>query len=139
MMSGIQSKHTRPEMLLRRYLHAQGFRYRLHVPNLPGKPDLVLPKYRLCIFVHGCFWHRHLGCKYSTTPATNRDFWINKLKDNRKRDERARLQLQEMDWRVFEIWECGLKRQAEASLEWLPEQNRGDCEWLSWPDYRYAG
>ncbi|PSJ46027.1 very short patch repair endonuclease [Zobellella taiwanensis] len=139
MMSGIQGKNTGPEMLLRHYLHARGFRYRLHVANLPGKPDLVLPKYRLCIFVHGCFWHRHPECRYATTPATNRDFWLKKLTDNRERDERSRLQLQELGWRVFEIWECGLRKSAGASLDWLPEQIIGECESLSWPDYVQKG
>ena len=88
MMSGIKGKNTRPELALRRALHARGFRYRLHDKRLPGKPDLILPRFRAAIFVHGCFWHRHEGCKYATTPATRPEFWQAKFRENAERDQR---------------------------------------------------
>lgn len=135
MMSGIRGKNTQPEMTLRKYLHACGFRYRLHVAGLPGKPDLVLPRYRLCIFVHGCFWHRHSGCRYVTTPKTNTEFWMNKFSDNQKRDDKVRTELLNAGWRVFEIWECGFKSRPVESLDWLPGCIKGGTSQLSWPDY----
>ncbi|WP_064701333.1 very short patch repair endonuclease [Halomonas caseinilytica] len=109
MMSAIRGKNTSPELAVRRYLHARGFRYRLHRRDLPGNPDLVLPKYRLVIFVHGCFWHRHEGCFYATSPATRKDFWRRKLDGNVERDRRQQAELIEASWRVLVIWECGLK------------------------------
>lgn len=133
MMSGIKGKNTLPEMVLRRYLHARGFRFRLHVADLPGKPDIVLPKYKLCIFVHGCFWHRHEGCKLATTPQTHSEFWIKKFASNKTRDEYVKLQLHNLGWRVFEIWECGLKKQNHEAIEWLPACIKGDISMLSWP------
>lgn len=81
MMSGIQGKHTKPELQVRRYLHKRGIRYKLHAKELPGKPDLVLPKYGAVVFVHGCFWHQHAGCKYATTPSSRKEFWTNKLSE----------------------------------------------------------
>lgn len=109
MMSSIKGKNTKPEMTVRRLLHAAGFRYRLHRKDLPGKPDLVLPKYNLVIFVHGCFWHQHQGCHYAYTPASNSEKWKEKLEGNRQRDLIQQQQLIEMGWRVLVIWECGLK------------------------------
>ncbi len=105
-MSGIRGKDTKPELLVRTYLHARGFRYRLHSINLPGKPDLVFPKYRTVLFVHGCFWHRHENCKYAATPKTNSAFWIKKLSANRDRDRKNQSLLQALGWRVLTIWEC---------------------------------
>ncbi|PMR78515.1 very short patch repair endonuclease [Halomonas urumqiensis] len=110
-MSRIRGQDTNPEMAVRRYLHACGFRFRLHRKDLPGKPDLVLTKHRLVIFVHGCFWHRHEGCFYATSPATRKDFWRRKLIGNVERDRRQQAELIEAGWRVLVIWECGLKHQ----------------------------
>ena len=110
MMRNIRGKDTKPELLLRRGLHARGFRYRLHHKGLPGRPDLVFPKYRAAAFVHGCFWHRHPGCPKATTPATRVDFWQNKFAENTARDRRHIDQLQEAGWRVLVVWECELAR-----------------------------
>ncbi|KAA3655570.1 MAG: DNA mismatch endonuclease Vsr [Proteobacteria bacterium] len=113
MMSGIRGKNTKPEMVVRRYLHAQGLRYRLHVSRLPGKPDLVFPKYRVALFVHGCFWHRHSGCKYATTPGTRTDFWLRKFAENTERDRLVLEALHGLGWRPLVVWECELKSGAE--------------------------
>lgn len=111
-MSGIRGRDTKPELLVRKYLHAVGLRYRLAPRDLPGKPDIVLPKYRTVVFVHGCFWHRHTGCKYTATPATNRAFWRRKFRENVERDTRIRSRLRGNGWRVLVVWECeaNLKR-----------------------------
>ncbi len=116
MMSGIRGKDTGPEMLVRRALHAAGFGYRLHVRDLPGKPDIVLRKYRAVVFVHGCFWHRHEGCHYATTPSSRQDFWLPKLEANRRRDTEARERLVQAGWRVFVVWECGLKHDPAETI-----------------------
>lgn len=116
MMSGIRGKNTRPELLVRKFLHAEGFRYRLHVRQLPGSPDLVLPRHSAVVFVHGCFWHRHLGCRYATTPATRPEFWVSKLEKNRERDERFTNQLLNAGWRVAVVWECALKKSRDSTL-----------------------
>ena len=108
MMSGIRGKNTRPELLVRKFLHSQGFRFRLHSQKLPGKPDLVLPRYRSVVFVHGCFWHRHPGCARATTPQTNAEFWLTKLEKNVQRDLRNRKSLEAAGWKVFVVWECQL-------------------------------
>lgn len=133
MMAGIRGKDTRPEMVVRRQLHRAGFRYRLHVSSLPSSPDLVLPRWRVCIFVQGCFWHRHAGCRYATTPATRPEFWAEKFARNVARDQRNRTQLLAAGWRVFELWECGLRSHA-PELEWLFAAIRNrDCISCSWP------
>ncbi|MGS1015063.1 very short patch repair endonuclease [Rhodanobacter sp. UC4448_H15] len=106
MMSGIRGRDTKPEIIVRKYLHARGLRYRIAPKNLPGKPDIVLPKYRTVVFVHGCFWHRHHGCRYAATPASNRDFWQAKFKQNLARDTRVRTQLEKHGWKVLIVWEC---------------------------------
>lgn len=139
MMSGIKNKNTQPELMLRRFLHAQGFRYRLHVNNLPGKPDIVLPQHKLCIFVHGCFWHHHDGCRYATMPKTRPEFWMNKFASNRQRDIQAKMRLHDAGWRVFEIWECGFRNNDKASINWLPAYIKSDIVSLSWPDYVCSG
>lgn len=108
-MSNIRGRDTKPELTLRRGLHARGFRYRLHAKNLPGKPDLVLSKYKVAIFVHGCFWHRHQDCKHASTPRTRPDFWQEKFRKNRERDSRNVRHLEELGWRVIVVWECELK------------------------------
>ena len=132
MMSGIKGRDTRPEMLVRSFLHAKGFRFRLHLRNLPGSPDLVLPKYHSCIFVHGCFWHRHQGCRYATTPATRADFWEQKLEGNVTRDHRNVQLLLEAGWRVLIVWECGLRQRAnlEDISNWLVD---APSRFLEWP------
>lgn len=108
MMSGIRATNTKPEMLIRRGLHALGLRYRLHVGGMPGKPDLVFPAKRVAVFVHGCFWHGH-DCPLFRWPATRPEFWRAKIAGNIDRDRRARVQLIKDNWRVLEIWECTLK------------------------------
>lgn len=116
MMSGIRAKNTRPELVLRRALHALGFRYRLHVRNLPGKPDLVFPKYRAIIQVHGCFWHRH-GCSKTTNPASNSEFWQMKFARNVDRDREVEVRLRELGWRVAIVWECEIS--SEQKHSWI--------------------
>ena len=106
MMSGIRGKNTKPERIVRSYLHREGFRFRLHPPSLPGKPDIVLPKYRVVIQVNGCFWHRHKGCRYAYNPASNRTFWSRKFLENVRRDARTKRKLKEMGWTVVVVWEC---------------------------------
>ncbi|ADZ72761.1 very short patch repair endonuclease [Polymorphum gilvum] len=108
-MSRIRSSNTAPEVALRRAMHALGFRFRLHSKGLPGKPDIVLPRYKTVIFVHGCFWHRHRGCKVATTPKTNTEFWVEKFDRNVARDARTREQLERLGWRVIVVWECELR------------------------------
>lgn len=110
MMAGIGEKDTRPEMTLRRALHARGVRYRLHDRKLPGTPDLVFRRYRAVCFVHGCFWHRHDGCPHATSPSTRPDFWQAKFNANRIRDRRAREALVKTGWRVATVWECALRK-----------------------------
>lgn len=107
-MAGVQGKNTRPELFLRKALHAMGFRYRLGGKGLPGKPDIVFPKRRVVIFVHGCFWHMH-ECKYFKWPATNSQFWREKLGGNVRRDRRVAVELQSRGWTVLTVWECELK------------------------------
>lgn len=109
-MSRIRSKDTKPEMLVRRFLHANGFRYRLHDKKLPGKPDIVLPKYRTVIFIHGCFWHGHKGCKYYVVPKTKTQWWLNKINANIANDAKSLKALREMGWDIVQIWECELKK-----------------------------
>lgn len=111
MMAGIRSKNTKPELALRSALHAAGFRYRLHAKAISGKPDIVMPKYKAVIFVHGCFWHRHQGCRYATTPSTRPDFWQTKFDGNVARDRAVRSALLEAGWRVATVWECGLRNE----------------------------
>lgn len=107
-MSRIRGKDTQPELTLRKVLHRLGLRYRLHGAGLPGKPDLVFPRYRTVVFVHGCFWHRHDGCNIATTPKSNTPFWLEKFEKNVARDARVATQLEALGWRVFIVWECEL-------------------------------
>jgi DNA mismatch endonuclease, patch repair protein len=117
MMAGIQSKNTKPEILIRKALHARGFRYSLHSNHLPGKPDIVMPKWRVVIFVHGCFWHWH-GCAISKLPASNAHFWQQKLTSNKRRDANVKQELIGLGWRIATIWECATR--SKASTEKLP-------------------
>jgi DNA mismatch endonuclease (patch repair protein) len=110
-MSRIKGKNTKPEMLVRKFLFANGYRYRLNVKTLPGKPDIVLPKYKTVIFINGCFWHGHEGCRYFVIPKTRTEWWIEKITGTQKRDREAENQLNELGWKVITIWECQLKKQ----------------------------
>jgi DNA mismatch endonuclease (patch repair protein) len=105
-MSRIRSRDTKPELIVRSMLHKKGYRFRLHQKNLPGKPDIVLSKYKTCIFVHGCFWHQHRGCIEASKPKTNSAYWRTKLKRNRRRDRRNCKKLVSLGWQVIIIWEC---------------------------------
>jgi DNA mismatch endonuclease (patch repair protein) len=126
MMSGIRSKNTRPEMLIRRGLFARGFRYRLHARGLPGNPDIVLPKYRAVVMVHGCFWHRH-GCGLFKWPSSNAAFWRAKLNRNRLVDRRANQGLLALGWRVSIVWECALRGASSAQMTRVTDRL---CRWL---------
>lgn len=135
MMSRIRGTNTRPERKVRSYLHGQGFRFRLHRKDLPGKPDIVLPRYRLVLFVHGCFWHRHPGCPLATMPATNGDKWLAKFEANVVRDRRNVEALLALGWRVLILWECGLRSDPGETLYWVPMWVAKGGEYLSWPGY----
>jgi DNA mismatch endonuclease (patch repair protein) len=113
-MSRIKSKNTSPEILVRKFLYANGLRYRLHSKLLPGKPDIVLTRFKTAIFVHGCFWHSHSGCKYSNKPKTNSDYWLPKLERNTARDKANFLELQVLGWNIIIVWECELKKAIRA-------------------------
>lgn len=127
MMAGIRSKNTRPEMIIRRALHARGFRYSLHSKDLPGKPDIVMPKWRVVLFVHGCFWHMH-GCSLSQLPQGNADFWSRKLFANLRRDEVVKRQLTDSGWRIATIWECATK--GKKAVEGLPDATGVLADWI---------
>ncbi|MDM8159168.1 DNA mismatch endonuclease Vsr [Labilibaculum sp. K2S] len=116
-MSRIKGKNTKPELVVRKFLFANGFRYRLHAKNLPGKPDIVLPKYKTVIFVNGCFWHGHPNCKYFVLPKTRTEWWLQKITNTQKRDRQAKTELHTLGWRVITIWECELKpKRVEETL-----------------------
>lgn len=117
MMSSIRGKNTKPEMLIRLALHRRGFRFKLHDKALPGKPDIVMPRYRAVINVHGCFWHGHEDCKYFRIPATRTEFWNNKITGNRLRDQIHKSLLLEQGWRVLTVWECALRNPKPVELE----------------------
>lgn len=108
-MAAIHSANTKPEMTVRKFLFTKGFRYRLNHPRLPGRPDIVLRKYRTCIFINGCFWHGHDNCKCFAMPKTNTEFWSAKINRNKKRDEKVREKLTKLGWNCITIWECELK------------------------------
>lgn len=123
-MSEIRGKESKPEILIRKYLFSKGFRYRLHDEKLPGKPDIVLPKYRTVIFIHGCFWHGHPGCKRSKLPATNTEFWTEKISANIERDKRNVEELKSVGWNVIVVWGCEIasKAKREDRLKRLIEE-----------------
>ncbi|NCO35005.1 MAG: very short patch repair endonuclease [Armatimonadetes bacterium CG2_30_59_28] len=108
-MSLIKGRDTQPERAVRSMLHRMGYRFRLHRSDLPGKPDLALSRYRTVIFVHGCFWHRHQGCRFAYTPKTRRDFWVTKLESNVTRDLFVKKELRKLGWHVLTVWECELR------------------------------
>jgi DNA mismatch endonuclease, patch repair protein len=143
-MSRIRAKNTRPELVIRRGLHAAGLRFRLHSASLPGRPDLVFPKYNAAVFVHGCFWHGH-ECPLFRLPATRQDFWRSKIEANRRRDHVAEAALAERGWRILVIWECSLKGlgrlEPQVLLKSCLSFIRGDEQWcsLSGKTYRRAG
>lgn len=116
MMSGIKGKNSKPEMLVRKALFAMGHRFRLHRRDLPGTPDIAMPGRKIAIFVHGCFWHAHQGCKFAKTPSTRTDFWTTKLQSNVDRDRRAADKLAEMGWRVLTVWECSVRDPESAKV-----------------------
>jgi DNA mismatch endonuclease (patch repair protein) len=125
-MSRIHSGDTKPEMQVRSFLHRHGFRFRVHVKNLPGKPDIVLPKYKTAIEVRGCFWHRHEGCKVATTPKSNVEFWQEKFERNVERDKRTEKELRQLGWRVIVVWTCELKM--PGFLDSLPGKIRAGID-----------
>nr|WP_314547632.1 very short patch repair endonuclease [uncultured Massilia sp.] len=135
MMSAVRGKDTKPELIVRRFLHRKGFRFRLHVANLPGRPDLAFPKHKVALFVHGCFWHRHHGCRYATSPQQNAQFWSEKFDANIARDQRNVERLVEAGWRVITVWECGLRNaQATAQLDSLCDLiSYGRAPTAEWP------
>lgn len=123
MMSSIRGKDTGPEMVVRRFLHGQGYRYRIHRKDLPGKPDIVIPRLKVCIFVHGCFWHRHPGCPFATIPKTRNEFWNEKFQKNVMRDLSNINTLEAAGWNVLIVWECQLKKDPQT-LERLEQKLR---------------
>ena len=125
-MSRIRGKNTKPEILVRKSLHARGFRFRLHNKKLPGSPDMVLPKYGVAIMVNGCFWHGHKGCRYATKPKTNVEFWETKIARNRHRDEVTNAHLEALGWHVITVWECELRGKSivTSRLDALAEEIR---------------
>ncbi len=130
LMARVRSKDTKPEWILRSALHRLGFRYRLRRKDLPGKPDLVFPKYRAAVFVNGCFWHRHEGCSQATTPKSNVEFWERKFRGNVERDARNHRALRENGWRVVVVWECELYARTVETVERVVEEllADSDCE-----------
>lgn len=132
MMKSIRGRDTKPELALRRYLHSMGYRFRLHRKDLYGSPDLVLPRYRLAIFVHGCFWHRHANCFYSTTPKSRQAFWETKFAANIRRDQKACTDLQQSGWRILIVWECGFKHCLET-LRTVPHLIESSDSYREWP------
>lgn len=125
-MSNIPSKNTKPEETVRKYLFAHGLRYRKNVSKLPGKPDIVLPKYKIVVFVNGCFWHGHEGCKYFVPPKTNTEFWFAKFQYNQERDARNYQKLRDLGWRILIVWECEIRHgDPQIALEKLIRNIRG--------------
>lgn len=132
MMSGIKSKNTKPEIILRKQLHGMGFRYRLHDRRLPGTPDMVFPKYHAVIFIHGCFWHGH-ECSIFKWPSSNTEFWINKINANKERDNGNKQKLLEAGWRIAIVWECAVRKSGytgKSVVRKLADWISGDSAWL---------
>lgn len=116
-MSHIRSTNTSIEVKVRKHLFSKGFRYRKNVTSLPGKPDIVLPKYKTVVFVHGCFWHRHEGCKYATTPSSNSEYWQNKFSRNIENDKMHVQELNSLGWKVITVWECEIKKSFDETMD----------------------
>lgn len=116
-MAAVPTKDTKPEVALRKELHRRGFRYRLHVTSLPGRPDFVFPSRKVAVFVHGCFWHRHQGCPKATTPKSNREFWVDKFEANVARDNRNTHDLERLGWTPLTVWECEIKRSVHDAAD----------------------
>lgn len=121
-MSRIKGKDTKIEVEVRKYLFSKGYRFRKNDKRYPGKPDIVLPKYHVAIFVHGCFWHRHEGCKDATTPKTRTEFWLEKFDKNVKNDQIKQEKLRKLGWKVIVIWECEIKKDLIKTMEWLEQE-----------------
>src|SRR3954469_6451150 len=115
-MAAIKGKNTKPEILVRKFLHSKGYRFRLHDKKLPGKPDIVLPKYKTVIFIHGCFWHGHKGCKYYVVPKTRTEWWLNKINGNIANDTKAIKALKKEGWKIIMLWECDLKKNKSGRI-----------------------
>ena len=116
-MSRIRGKDTEIEIKVRKYLFSQGFRFRKNVADMPGKPDIILPKYKTVIFIHGCYWHRHTGCKNCTTPNTNREFWLKKFEKNIQNDSKHQQELEAAGWKVLILWECEIENDFERLMD----------------------
>ncbi|RWX52463.1 T/G mismatch-specific endonuclease [Candidatus Electrothrix marina] len=116
-MSRVRSRHTKPELVIRSLLHRAGFRFRIKNNKLPGSPDIVLPKYKTALFVHGCYWHRHEGCSKATMPKSNKEFWRKKFDGNVTRDRRVQEELKQLQWRVMVLWECEIMKDPLAVLD----------------------
>jgi DNA mismatch endonuclease (patch repair protein) len=138
MMQGIRSKNTTPERIVRSVAHGLGLRFRLHRQDLPGKPDLVFPKFRTVILVHGCFWHRH-DCSLAAMPKTRTEFWASKFEANVKRDQRVRERLSDLGWRVIEVWECETRRTDELTIRLAGYFGLGDGVLSSLPSSSRSG
>lgn len=124
-MSRIRNKDTKPEILVRKFLFSRGFRFRLHEKKLPGKPDIILPKYKTVIFIHGCFWHGHNGCRYFVVPKTRTEWWVNKITGNKTRDSHTEKSLTALGWHTITLWECDLRKKvADHTLDQLESQLR---------------
>lgn len=135
-MSRIKGRNTRPELLVRRALHSKGFRYVLHKHSLPGSPDIVLSKYKAVVFVHGCFWHAHEGCRFAAIPATRREFWVSKFERNKARDQAAVSSLLEKGWRVVIVWECALRGRRDIDIGVLTDFLMSDQVFMEIPPGR---
>lgn len=125
-MSKIRGKDTKIENLVRKWLFSKGYRYRKNDNRYPGRPDIVLPKYKTAIFIHGCFWHGHEGCRYHTIPKTRTEFWVSKIRSNEERDQKKVRLLEEMGWKVITIWECELRKNKQEKLEALLREIQDD-------------
>lgn len=137
-MSRIRSRDTKPEKKVRQSLFRSGFRFRVNVKTLPGTPDIVLPKYRTVIFINGCFWHGHKGCKYYTTPETNTDFWVDKVRKNKERDALNNQRLESLSWNIVTIWECELKNKVfDTTMERVvSELQQNKAKWEQYQQRR---
>ena len=125
-MSQIKGKDTKPEIIVRKFLHSKGFRFRLHDKKLPGKPDIVLRKHKTIVLIHGCFWHGHQGCKYYVVPKTRKEWWLAKINRNREKDRESKKTLQKNGWNIITIWECELKKEKrQKTFERLIEKLNG--------------